>query len=86
MSLGAWMILGVLGGAGLGWLWGGRGRDLLSSVIVGELGALIGGFLASVVLGLDIVGIEPASVLVAAIGTVLLVAVLRALPPAETFE
>jgi uncharacterized membrane protein YeaQ/YmgE (transglycosylase-associated protein family) len=86
VSVLAWIALGLLGGAATGWLMRLRGRALLSDAVVGVLGALLGGFMAAVLLGLDIADIDGTSVLVAAVGACLLIVVLHALPAADVFE
>jgi uncharacterized membrane protein YeaQ/YmgE (transglycosylase-associated protein family) len=86
VSVLAWIALGLLGGAVAGWLMRQRGRALVSDVVVGVLGAVLGGFMAAVLLGLDIADIDLTSVLVAAFGAFLLIAVLHALPAADVFE
>jgi uncharacterized membrane protein YeaQ/YmgE (transglycosylase-associated protein family) len=86
VSILAWIALGLLGGALVGWLWGLRGRALLGDAVVGVLGAILGGFLASVLLGLDIAGLDPTSLLVAAVGAAILILILHALPAADVFE
>ena len=86
MSIVAWIGLGLLGGGLAGWLWGLRRSALLGHAVVGMLGAILGGFMASVMLGLDISGIDGTSVLVAAFGAAVLVVILHALPPGEVFE
>jgi uncharacterized membrane protein YeaQ/YmgE (transglycosylase-associated protein family) len=86
MSIVAWIGLGLVGGAVVGWLSGVRGRDLLASVVAGTLGAVIGGFLASVLLGLDISGVDGTSVIVAALGALALILFQRAIPATEVFE
>jgi uncharacterized membrane protein YeaQ/YmgE (transglycosylase-associated protein family) len=86
VSILAWIALGLVGGGVAGWLWGGRGRVLLGDAVVGVLGAILGGFMASVMLGLDITGIDVTSVLVAALGAALLIVVLHALPATQIFE
>ncbi|MDQ6674841.1 MAG: GlsB/YeaQ/YmgE family stress response membrane protein [Chloroflexota bacterium] len=86
MSIVAWIALGLLGGGLAGWRWGLRGSALAGHAVVGMLGAILGGFLASVMLGLDISGIDGTSVLVAAVGAAILVVVLHVLPPTEVFE
>lgn len=86
MSILAWIALGLIGGALAGWLMGQRRSALLGYAVVGMLGAVIGGFMASVTLGLDIADIDGTSVLVAAIGAAILVMILHALPPTEVFE
>jgi len=87
VSILAWIALGLLGGVIAGWLLGDRGRMLLANVVVATLGAILGGFLAAVTLGLDISVIDFASLGVAALGAALLILILRAAPPqAEPFE
>ena len=86
MSIIVWIALGLVGGALAGWLWGLRSSALLGHAVVGVLGAVLGGFMASVMLGLDIADIDVTSILVAAIGAAILVVILHALPPAEVFE
>jgi uncharacterized membrane protein YeaQ/YmgE (transglycosylase-associated protein family) len=86
VSILAWIGLGLVGGAVVGWLWGLRGRALLADGVVGVLGAVLGGFLASVLLGLDIAGLDGTSILVAAVGAGLLILILHALPATDVFE
>ena len=86
MSVVAWMVLGLGGGAIVGWLSGARGRDLVSSIVVGILGAVIGGFLAAVLLGLDISGVDGTSLLVAAFGALALILFQRAIPATDVYE
>ena len=86
MSIVAWIALGLLGGAAAGWLWGLRGRALLSNAVVGMLGAVLGGFMASVTLGLDIAEIDGTSVLVAAVGAAVLILIVNALPATDVYD
>jgi uncharacterized membrane protein YeaQ/YmgE (transglycosylase-associated protein family) len=86
VSILAWIVLGLLCGAVVGWLRRRRGRLLLGDMVVGVLGAILGGFMASVTLGLDISGIDWTSNLVAAVGATLLIAILNALPAAEIYD
>jgi uncharacterized membrane protein YeaQ/YmgE (transglycosylase-associated protein family) len=86
VSIVAWIALGLLGGAAAGWLWGLRGRALLSNAVVGMLGAVLGGFMASVTLGLDIAEIDGTSVLVAAVGAAVLILIVNALPATDVYD
>lgn len=86
MSIVAWVALGLVGGAVAGWLWGLRGRALLSDAVVGVIGAVLGGFIAAVLLGLDIADIDGTSVLVAAVGAGLLILVVNTLPAIDIYE
>jgi len=59
----------------------GGGYGVVGDIIVGILGGLVGGFLSSVLFGYDPVnGFNLVSILIAFIGSVILIAVLRALP------
>ena len=86
MSIVAWIVLGLVGGVVVGWLSGARKRDLLASVVVGVLGAIIGGFMASVLLGLDITSIDGTTVLVAALGALVLILFQRVIPATQVFD
>ena len=86
MSIVAWIALGLVGGTVAGWLWGLRGRALLSDAVVGVIGAVLGGFIAAVLLGLDIADIDGTSVLVAAVGAGLLILVVNTLPAIDIYE
>ncbi|GAC1317150.1 MAG: hypothetical protein NVSMB2_10560 [Chloroflexota bacterium] len=85
MSILAWMALGLSGGVIVGWLRKRRGRVLAADAAVGALGATLGGFLASVLLRLDVVGIEPTSLVVALLGAGLLLVILHTLPTPDVF-
>jgi uncharacterized membrane protein YeaQ/YmgE (transglycosylase-associated protein family) len=86
MSVVGWLVLGFGVGAVIGWVGGGRGRDLVACITVGVLGGLIGGFLASALLGLSVTELEPASIGTAGLGAVVLVLFLRAIPATDVFE
>ena len=86
MSILAWIALGLIGGTVVGWLRGHRGRVLVGDSVVGVLGAVLGGFMASVTLGLDISGIDGTSLMVAAVGAAILIVVLNALPATEIYD
>jgi uncharacterized membrane protein YeaQ/YmgE (transglycosylase-associated protein family) len=86
VSVVVWILLGLVGGAVAGWLWRQRGRALLGDAVVGTLGAVLGGFIATVQLGLDIAGINLTSVMVAAVGAAIMIVILHALPPTEVFD
>lgn len=86
MSILVWLALGLLAGVVGGWLWGSRGRPLAADAAVAVLGAVLGGFMASVSLGLDISGFEGTSVFVAGLGALLLLVILHALPETDLLE
>ena len=86
MSILAWLGLGLVGGAVVGWLCGVRGRSLLGDVAAGALGAVLGGALASILLGLDVTVLDLTSVVVAAVGAAVLLVILHALPPTSVYD
>jgi len=86
MSVLVWIGLGLVAGLACGWYLRSRGRVLLGDVTVGVLGAMVGGFMAAVLLGLDIAEVEPTSVLVAGMGAALLILILHSLPTVEVFD
>ena len=56
----------------------GGGYGVIGDIIVGILGALIGGFLSSRLLGVDVTGFNLPSILIAFVGACILIAILRA--------
>lgn len=86
MSIIAWIVLGLVAGWIAGMVMKGRGYGILGNIVVGILGAVIGGFLGSALLGWDVTGFNLGSVLLAALGAMVLIAVLRALPGRQPFE
>jgi uncharacterized membrane protein YeaQ/YmgE (transglycosylase-associated protein family) len=86
VSVLAWIALGLLGGLVCGWLLRARGRSLLADAAVGMVGAILGGFAAAALLGLDVADLEPTSILVAAMGAALLILVLHTLPTVDVFD
>jgi uncharacterized membrane protein YeaQ/YmgE (transglycosylase-associated protein family) len=86
MSVLVWIAIGLAGGLICGWLLRARGRALLGYVAVGTIGAILGGFAASVMLGLDVADLEPTSILLAAMGAGLLILILYSLPTVDVFD
>lgn len=82
MGILAWIIVGLIAGWLAGQVMRGGGFGVVGDIIVGIVGALIGGFLAGAVFGIPdaVNGINVTSIVVAFIGAVILVAILRALP------
>jgi uncharacterized membrane protein YeaQ/YmgE (transglycosylase-associated protein family) len=81
-----WIGLGLFGGLAAGWGLRVRGRALAGDAAVGTLGAVLGGFMASVLLGLDVSDLELTSIVVAALGAVLLIVILHSLPAQDVFD
>jgi uncharacterized membrane protein YeaQ/YmgE (transglycosylase-associated protein family) len=82
MGLLSLILLGLVAGWLAGMIMRGGGYGILGDIVLGILGALIGGFLTSVFLGVNMVdGFDVTSILVAMIGAIVLIALSRALTP-----
>ena len=80
MGILSWLVVGLIAG----WLAGqvmGSGFGLVGDIIVGIVGAFVGGWLASTLLKMPdaVNGINPTSIIVAAVGAIVLLFVLRML-------
>ncbi len=82
MGLLAWLIVGLIAGWLAGMVMKGGGYGIVGDIIIGIIGALLGGFLAAAVFNLPdaVNGLNVTSVVVAFIGAVILIAIIRALP------
>ena len=79
MTIIAWIVLGLVAGWLAGQVMKGGGYGVVGDVVLGIVGALVGGFLTGLVLGRDMVsGFNIESIVVAFIGAVILIAVSRA--------
>jgi uncharacterized membrane protein YeaQ/YmgE (transglycosylase-associated protein family) len=85
MSILAWILLGIVAGWLAGLIMGGR-RGILGNIVLGVLGAVIGGFVGSMLFGWDVTGFNVGSVLLATLGAIILIAILRAIPGAQPLE
>jgi uncharacterized membrane protein YeaQ/YmgE (transglycosylase-associated protein family) len=85
MSIIVWVVLGLVAGWLAGLIMGG-GRGFLGNMLLGILGALIGGFVGSALFGWDITGFNIGSILLATLGAIVLIAILRAIPGAQPLE
>jgi uncharacterized membrane protein YeaQ/YmgE (transglycosylase-associated protein family) len=82
MGILSWLIVGLIAG----WLAnqmmrGGRG-SMVTDIIVGIIGAIVGGFLAGQLFGVGnaVNGINVGSIVVAFLGAVVAIVIVRALP------
>lgn len=85
MSFIAWIVLGLVAGWLAGLIMGGR-RGFLGNIVLGVLGALIGGFVGSFLFGWDVTGFNIGSILLATLGAIILIGILRAIPGAQPLE
>ncbi|HEU5328207.1 MAG: GlsB/YeaQ/YmgE family stress response membrane protein [Thermomicrobiales bacterium] len=79
MSILAWIVLGLIVGFLASAVMRGGGYGLVGDVIIGIVGALLGGFIFSVFGGSGVNGFNLYSLLVAFVGACILIALLRAL-------
>ncbi len=81
MSILTWLILGLIVGFLASRLMGAGGYGLLGDIVVGILGAVIGGWLAMPLLGIDVTGVNLTSIAIGVAGAVILIVLFRALSP-----
>ncbi len=79
MGILSWLVVGLIAGFLASQVMRGGGYGLVGDIIVGIVGALIGGFLAATLLNIPdaVNGINLTSILVAFVGAVILIALLR---------
>jgi uncharacterized membrane protein YeaQ/YmgE (transglycosylase-associated protein family) len=82
MGLVAWIVVGLIAGWLAGMVMKGSGFGVIGDIVLGIIGALLGGFLASTVLNIPnpLTGINFTSVLTAVVGAIIVVAIIRLLP------
>jgi uncharacterized membrane protein YeaQ/YmgE (transglycosylase-associated protein family) len=79
MSILAWLVVGLIAGFLASRVMRGGGYGLIGDIIVGGVGALIGGWLATTLLNMPnpVNGINIGTIIVAFVGAVILIAILR---------
>ena len=79
MGILAWLVVGLIAGWLASLVMRGGGYGLIGDIVVGIVGALIGGFLAANLLNMPnaVNGINITSIFVAFVGAVILLAILR---------
>jgi uncharacterized membrane protein YeaQ/YmgE (transglycosylase-associated protein family) len=77
MSILAWIILGLVAGWLAGQFMRGGGYGIIGDIILGIVGALVGGFLSSALLGVDVTGFNLSSVIISVIGAIIVIAIAR---------
>lgn len=77
MGIIAWIVLGAIAGWLTNMIMGG-GEGVIATIILGIVGAVVGGYLAGTVFKVaDVTGINVESIVVAVIGGIIVVAVYR---------
>jgi uncharacterized membrane protein YeaQ/YmgE (transglycosylase-associated protein family) len=78
MGIIAWIVLGAIAGWITNMIMGGK-EGVIPTIILGIIGAVVGGWLAGTVLKVaDVTGINIESIVVAVVGAIIVVAVYRA--------
>ena len=82
MGILSWIIVGLIAGWLAGAVMRGRGFGIIGDIVIGILGALIGGFIAQAVFNIPdaVSGLNPLTLIVAVIGAIVLIAIIRLLP------
>ncbi len=78
MSIIIWIILGLVAG----WLASailGRHGSIVSDILFGILGAIVGGFVSSAVFGWAVTGFNISSIIISVVGAIIVIAIYRAL-------
>ena len=77
MGIIAWIVLGAIAGWLTNMIMGGS-EGVIATIILGIIGAVVGGYLAGTVLKVaDVTGVNVESVVVAVVGAIIVVAVYR---------
>jgi uncharacterized membrane protein YeaQ/YmgE (transglycosylase-associated protein family) len=79
MSILAWIVLGLVAGWLAGQFMKGGGYGLVGDLVLGIIGAIVGGFLSSTLLGVDVTGFNVTSLVIAFAGACIVIGLSRAL-------
>lgn len=78
MSIIGWIVLGLVAGWLAGMIMHGSGYGIIGDIVLGILGAILGGWITGAVLGRDMVnGFSIESLIVAVVGAIVLIAISR---------
>lgn len=77
MGIISWILLGLVAGWLASQFVRGGGYGLIGDIVLGIIGAIVGGFLSSTLLGIDVTGFNLVSVIIAVLGAVLVITIAR---------
>jgi len=79
MGILSWIIVGLIAGVLAKWIMPGRDPGgIIVTILIGIVGAVIGGFLVGLVVGGDLIsGINITTIIVATLGAIVLLAIYR---------
>lgn len=80
MGILSWILVGLIAGWLADMVMRGRGRGLLFSLILGIIGALVGGFIAGALFNIPLTGFDIRTLIIAFIGAIVVILIVRALP------
>lgn len=81
MGILSWIVVGLIAGWIAGMVMKGSGYGVIGNIIVGIVGALLGGYLSTLLFdGTNVSGINFQSLLVATLGAIVLIFLIRLLP------
>jgi uncharacterized membrane protein YeaQ/YmgE (transglycosylase-associated protein family) len=72
MSTLAWIVLGLIAGFIASKIYGGTGQGILMDIVIGIVGAVVGGYLFERLGSTGVTGLNPWSMFVAVVGAVVL--------------
>jgi uncharacterized membrane protein YeaQ/YmgE (transglycosylase-associated protein family) len=78
MSIIAWLVVGLLAGWIANMIMSSGRGGFLADLLLGVVGAFVGGFIGSALFGADVSGINLTSILLAVLGAIVVVAIYRA--------
>lgn len=78
-----WALIGLIAGFIAEMVTKGN-QSWLTNIVVGILGAMLGGWLSSLLTGRGVEGLDPVSLLIAAVGAIILVFLVRAVAPGRS--
>lgn len=74
MGIISWMLLGLIAGGLAKWIYPGRqGYGIFKTMLIGIVGAMLGGFAGSLFFGVGVGGLDWRSILVAIIGSMFVI-------------
>ena len=79
MSIIAWILLGLIAGWLAGQFMRGGGYGIVGDIILGIIGAVVGGFISGTLLGVDVTGFNIPSIIIAFVGAIVVIAIARML-------
>ncbi len=81
MGILSWIIVGLIAGWLAGMVMKGSGYGVLGNIVIGIIGALLGGYLSTLLFdGVTVSGINLQSLLIATLGSIVLIFLVRLLP------